>query len=93
MHGKLQGPGDAKSMQSTPLSRFQNTIEYNPYIGRRFKACRTCRKHKLKCERKNDCTCQRCHDNAIQCVYDTVGSRKRQTAGTSGDVCARRFVG
>lgn len=94
MYGERQGPGgleDPRSMQFAPLSRFQSTIEYSAHLGRRFKACRTCRKHKLKCERNDDGTCQRCHDNGVQCVYDAVGSRKRETASKRGDVCARSY--
>ncbi|KAM5344070.1 hypothetical protein ACJ41O_012607 [Fusarium nematophilum] len=94
VHGELQGPGgvqDSGHMQSAPLSRFQTTIEYNAQVGRRFKACRTCRKHKLKCERNNNGACQRCHDNGAQCVFDTVGARKREPASKRSDVCTRSF--
>ncbi|KAJ3500300.1 hypothetical protein NM208_g17176 [Fusarium decemcellulare] len=75
----------AQQTQPTPLLRYQssqNTLEYPlppVRVGRKFKACRTCRKHKLKCERSSSGVCQRCLDNGTQCIFDAVGSRRRET--------------
>ncbi|RSL97727.1 hypothetical protein CDV31_012907 [Fusarium ambrosium] len=55
----------AQQTQPTPLVRYQSsqdTLEYPlppVRVGRKFKACRTCRKHKLKCERSSNSACQR----------------------------------
>ncbi|KAL6822581.1 hypothetical protein J3E69DRAFT_381752 [Trichoderma sp. SZMC 28015] len=58
----------------------------NVSAEKRFKACRVCRKHKLRCERMSANPvnkCRRCHEFGIQCIYDVVGLRKR---GRSYDV-------
>lgn len=96
VHDELQGPAGLRAPASPqpepPLSQFQSTIDCSAHAGRRFKACRVCRRHKLKCERSDDGTCQRCRDNGVRCVYDTIGSRTRDAAGKRGDIRTRRFV-
>jgi hypothetical protein len=87
-HGDLPDPRGSPE----PLSHFQSTFESNSISGKRFKACRVCRKHKLKCERKDDATCQRCHDNGVRCLYDIIGSRRRDTPGQRHDSRPRKLV-
>lgn len=96
VHDEPQGPAGLRapaSPQPEPLSQLQGTIDCSAHAGRRFKACRACRRHKLKCERGDDGTCRRCRDNGVRCVYDTIGSRRRDVAGKRGDRWTRRFVG
>ncbi|RSL52325.1 hypothetical protein CEP51_015074 [Fusarium floridanum] len=81
----------AQQTQPTPLVRYQSsqdTLEYPlppVRVGRKFKACRTCRKHKLKCERSSNSACQRCLDNGTQCIFDAVSSRRRETTTKRDD--------
>lgn len=69
----------ASQVQAAPLLHFQRPIDIGaPRVGRKFKACRTCRKHKLKCERNGDGICLRCLDNGTECVFDVLRSRRRE---------------
>ncbi|KAH7134285.1 hypothetical protein EDB81DRAFT_887092 [Dactylonectria macrodidyma] len=71
----------ASQVQPAPLLHLQSSIDFGASrVGRKFKACRTCRKHKLKCERNGNVICQRCLDNGTECVFDTLSSRRRETA-------------
>lgn len=69
----------ASQVRAAPPLYFQNPINFGaPRGGRKFRACRTCRKHKLKCERNGDGICLRCLDNGTECVFDVLRSRRRE---------------
>ena len=44
---------------------------------RRYRACRTCRRQKMRCDGRDGISCRRCLNAGVDCVFDKTTSRKR----------------
>ncbi|KAF2022416.1 hypothetical protein BU24DRAFT_418045 [Aaosphaeria arxii CBS 175.79] len=53
------------------------TAEPSP---RRMKACRTCRRQKMRCEGNVEKPCPRCVNSGVPCIFDIIESKRHQSA-------------
>ena len=49
----------------------------NATTSKRFKACRTCKRQKMKCEGPDHAPCKRCRNARTECIFDLIDSTKR----------------
>lgn len=81
---------DAETMDTTlgtairPDPQQSHATERPPATTRIFKACRNCRRQKMKCLGSSNSPCPRCRNSGVECVFDEVGRRKRPHRDRSG---------
>ncbi|KAI1621763.1 hypothetical protein EDD37DRAFT_494991 [Exophiala viscosa] len=70
-----QGPSGSLNSSGHPM----HSISANHL----YKACRTCRRQKMRCDGGDETSCQRCIRAGVECVFDKTAS-KRQSVTADG---------